>query len=66
LPTVQARQPKGNVSPGSRDENWVTEVITTTRSGARSIIAQPASSANAAATAWALAILQFLLEPPAV
>src|SRR5205814_10494489 len=28
LPTAQARQPKGNVSPGSRDENWVTEVMT--------------------------------------
>src|SRR5881396_724957 len=39
LPTVQARQPAGKVSPGSPDENWVTEVMTTTRSGARSIIA---------------------------
>ncbi len=48
LPTVQARQPKGNVCPGSPDENWVTEVITTTRSGARSSIAQPESSASAA------------------
>src|SRR6266700_3212588 len=53
LPTVQARQPGGNVSPGSPDENRVTEVITTTRSGARSNIAQPASSANAVDTALA-------------
>src|SRR6267143_4216605 len=56
LPTVQARQPGGNVSPGSPDENWVTEVMTTTRSGARSIIAQPESSASAA-MAWVRAIL---------
>src|SRR5258708_27773727 len=48
LPTVQARQPGGKVSPGSPDENWVTEVRTTTRSGERSIIAQPVSSASAA------------------
>ena len=44
----QARQPGGNVSPGSLDENRVTEVMTTTRSGARSIIAQPESNASAA------------------
>src|SRR6266700_847749 len=53
LPTVQARQPGGSVSPGLPDENRVTEVMTTTRSGARSIIAQPASSANAVDTALA-------------
>jgi len=48
FPTVQARQPGGNVSPGWPDENWVTEVMTTTRSGAPSIIAQPESNASAA------------------
>src|SRR6266704_5190719 len=48
LPTVQARQPGGKVSPGSPDENWVTEVMTTTRSGERSIIDQLESSASAA------------------
>src|SRR5882762_382132 len=56
LPTVQARQPGGKVSPGSPDENWVTEVRTTTRSGERSIIAQPVSSASAT-RAWSRAIL---------
>src|SRR2546421_6241474 len=56
LPTVHARQPGGNFSPGSPDENRVTEVMTTTRSGARSIIAQPESSASAA-MAWRRAIL---------
>ena len=65
FPTVQARQPSGNVSPGSPDENWVTEVMTTTRSGERSIIAQPASSISAA-VAWVRAILQSLLEAPGV
>src|SRR5207302_11100195 len=48
LPTVQARQPAGKASPGSPHENWVTEVMTTTRSGERSIIGQPESSASAA------------------
>src|SRR5256885_6978621 len=56
FPTVQARQPGGKVSPGSPDENWLTEVMTTTRSGERSIVAQAASSASAA-RAWCRAIL---------
>src|SRR5438046_10259290 len=48
FPTVQARQPGGNVSPGWPEENRVTEVMTTTRSGSPSIIAQPDSNASAA------------------
>src|SRR5882672_1426207 len=48
LPTVHARQPGSKVSPGSPDENWLTEVMTTTRSGERSIIEQAESSASAA------------------
>src|SRR5260221_2920243 len=55
FPTVQARQPAGKVSPGSPEENRVTEVMTTTRSGERSIVAQPQSSASAA-MAWCRAI----------
>src|SRR5438046_417035 len=56
LPTVQARQPAGKVSPGSLDENWLTEVMTTTRSGERSSIEQAESSASAT-RAWCRAIL---------